>query len=352
MKRIFSVIILSLFCGLASAQQTGDETETRLSALETQNEQMRKRLFSMPEISGYINIPYDYTSEEGDKTSSSSFHIKRVRLKLHGHVARKIEYCIQADAAGTPKVVDAYVRYNIKPWLGFQAGQSKTIFSMENKVYVPLMLETIEYSSSSNALDGCSDVSGMKSTGRDVGISAFGAVLQRDGFNILEYAVAVYNGNGINAKDDNKSKDFAAGININPCKELAIAASAYFGQFGKEYYHRDRYSLAVKYENSRLLFRSEYLYGSTGSAGGTFETQGGYATLSYWVLPCLRPVLRYDVLQRNTASAVLQNEYLVGVDYWPVKKHLRLQANYTYTDYSSIRHKNMHKIAIMLTAAF
>ena len=352
MRRILYAALFALVSFQVSAQQTDDEQQARLSTLETHTEQIREKLFSMPKISGYINIPYDYTFAEEGKTSSSSFNIKRARLKVSGRIAKKIEYCMQADFAGTPKIVDAYVKYNFRPWLGFQAGQSKTIFSLENKVYAPLALETIEYTNSSNALAGSADVSGMKSTGRDVGITAFGSVLRREGFDILEYAIAVYNGNGINAKDDNKSKDVAAGININPCRNFTIAASAYFGQFGKEYYHRDRYSVAVEYENSRLLFRSEYLYGSTGSAAGTFCTQGGYATLSYWVLPCLRPVLRYDVLQRDTASAVLQNEYLVGLDYWPIKKHLRLQANYTYTDYASINHKNMHKLAVMLTAAF
>ncbi len=353
MKRIFYTILFALAVFSVSAQEaTSDELGKRLSALESENGRIRERLFSMPKVSGFINIPYDYAVLPGGETSSSSFNIKRARLKITGQVARKIEYCMQADFAGTPKLVDAYVKYKFKPWLGFQVGQSKTIFSLENKVYVPLVLETIEYTNSSNALAGSADVSGMKSTGRDVGVSAFGAFLHRDGYDILEYAVAVYNGNGINAKDNNKSKDFAAGININPCKSLTVAASAYFGQFGKEYYHRDRYSIALKYEDSRLHFRTEYLYGSTGSANGTFETQGGYAVLGYWMLPCLRPIVRYDVLQRDTESAVLQNEYLVGLDYWPVKKHLRLQVNYTYTDYSSINYKNMHKLAVMLTAAF
>jgi len=351
MKNLLFSALASLTMFAAAAQNPADNTESRLTALEKSAERIEKRLFSMPKISGYINIPYDFTSAEG-KTSSSSFNIKRARLKVSGDIAEKFKYCMQADFAGTPKIVDAYVRYDFKPWLGFQAGQSKTVFSMENKVYVPLMLETIEYTASSNALAGSDDVSGIKSTGRDVGLSAFGALFRRDGFDILQYAVAIYNGNGMNAKDDNKSKDWAAAIDINPCKDLAIALSAYFGEYGNKYYHRERYSAALKYETQRLLVRSEYLYGSTGSANGTFETRGGYITLSYWALPVLRPVVRYDVLQRDTKSALLRNEYLVGLDYWPVRKHLRLQANYTYTDYGSSHRSNMHKVALMLTAAF
>ncbi len=352
MKNLLFAALASLTLSAAYAQTSADDIESRVAAIEKETGQIKKQLFSMPRVSGYINIPYDYTSTQGEKASSGSFNIKRARLKVSGDIAEKFQYCMQAELAGSPRILDAYVRYNLRPWLGFQAGQSKTVFSMENKVYVPLMLETIEYTASSNALGGSDDISGVKSTGRDVGISAFGALFHRDGFNILQYAVAIYNGSGINAGDDNKSKDWAAAVDVNPCRELAVALSAYFGEYGKEQRHRERYSAALKYETRKLLVRSEYLYGSTGSANGTFATQGGYVTLSYWVLPSLRPVVRYDVLQRNTRSALLQNEYLVGLDYWPVKKHLRLQANYTYTDFCSSQHRNKHKVALMLTASF
>lgn len=358
MKKLLLTAI-SAIAILSATGQTIEPTETeekdlnaRVEALEVQNKQIKQKLFSMPKVSGFLNIPYEYTSEEGSGTTSSSIAIKRARLKVTGQIGTKFDYCLQADFASSPKLVDAYVNYNLKPWLSFKAGQSKTIFSLENKVFVPLKLETVESSNASNALAGSSDVSGLSSTGRDIGLTVYGAVLPRDGFSILEYALAVYNGNGINAKDNNKSKDIAAALDINPCKQFKIAASVQFGEYGPQYYHKDRYSIGLKWEDSKLLVRGEYLAGSTGSAAGTFQTQGGYLIASYWVLPGLRPIVRYDVLQRDTRSDLLQTEYLIGLDYWPVKNHLRLQANYTYGDFNSSRYKNIHKFVLMLTAAF
>lgn len=76
---------------------------------------------------------------------------------------------------------------------------------------------------------------GINSAGRDIGAQLYGGLIKRNGYNIINYNLAVFNGSGINRKDDNKSKDFVGRIMVNPIRELTIGAYYQYGE--GEYIH-------------------------------------------------------------------------------------------------------------------
>ncbi|MDR0815476.1 MAG: OprO/OprP family phosphate-selective porin, partial [Bacteroidales bacterium] len=196
--------------------------------LNTRLEQIEKITSKLPTISGIVNLRYRYD----DATGNNSMDIRRARLNFKGDISSKVEYRLQLEFANSPKVLDAIVKWKISPSLNLQAGQFHTPFSLENP-YAPQKLESIEYSLVVSHLSGYSDeVSGVSSTGRDIGIQLAGGFIQRDGYTLIDYAVGLFNGSGINTTDNNKSKDFSGIVSVHPVKPLTLAVFHYNGSTG------------------------------------------------------------------------------------------------------------------------
>ena len=95
-------------------------------------------------LSGYIQGGFQW-EEQNDP--SSTFYLRRARVSLSGNAAQeKIDYRLQVDMAGTPKVCDLYFRYKPLQQINVQLGQFKLPFSLENELYGPTKFELIEYS--------------------------------------------------------------------------------------------------------------------------------------------------------------------------------------------------------------
>lgn len=144
----------------------------------------------------------------------------------------------------SPKIVDAYVRYRPFDQLNFQLGEFKLPFSVENTEYPPLKYEFIEYPLSLRRLMGFDDICGLSATGRDMGAMLCGSFFKRKDFSILSYNFGVFNGEGLNIKDKNKSKDIVARLTLRPVAGLQIAGSYYWGEYGADYLKRVRYGAA------------------------------------------------------------------------------------------------------------
>ena len=172
----------------AEAAETPGTPGTENTAKGTAAEKWLSRL---PKVSGYVQLGYEF----GDKLSS--FFIKRVRLDLAGAIAPKLGYRIQIEFA-SPKIVDAYLEYKPLKQLRLKLGEYKIPFSIENTVYPPLKFELIEYPLALQRLMGFDDVCGLAATGRDMGATLYGDLLERDGEAFLSYDLGVFNGEGIN----------------------------------------------------------------------------------------------------------------------------------------------------------
>lgn len=342
MKKNTLVLIGLLACQSIAAQQETTDTAS-YPALEKRVGAIEKIVSKLPSVSGLINLRYQYDSA----SDANGFDIRRVHLNLKGELTKKLDYSFQAEFAGSPKILDAYVRYKLDRRFNLQVGEFKIPFSIEN-TYGPSTLETADNSLAISRLCNYSDVSGIASNGRDIGLSAYGGFFPQDGYNLVDYAVGVFNGNGINLSDNNTSKDFSGRLTLNPIRHLSVAGSYYNGSHGKtgDTHYRTRTGFGAKWEDKRLLIRSEYICGNTGG----IKSQGAYAVAGYFLTEQLQTVAKYDYFQQDkTDAASKETDYSLGLNYYPVK-FLRLQANYTYKNFRS--EKDTHYLAVQLFALF
>ena len=325
-----------------------------LASLSTINAQEKKSLIGdYLSISGWMNIQYDYESQlQNDGVTLdqiNTFNVRRARLDFKGNISKNVEFRVQADVAGSPKLVDGFVKIKLQKYFNIQVGQFKIPFTFENP-QSPLTLEGVEYAQVISKLSGYSDMSGVKtySGGRDVGVMIYGNFFsfERDGkeIPILTYKLGVFNGNGMNNKDANLAKDIAASIEVCPgVKGLMLATSYYGGNYylnsDERNANRDRFTVGGKYENGRLTVRSEYIVGKTEMANNdgiyTLNSDGFYVAGGYWFnvkSQKIRPVARYDFLRQDIENPEMNSPYyMVGIDWWPYK-NLRLLVNYTVKD--------------------
>ena len=325
------------------------------ASLSTINAQEKKSLIGdYLSISGWMNIQYDYERQlQNDGITLdeiNTFNVRRARLDFKGNINKNLEFRVQADMAGSPKLVDGFVKIKLQKYFNIQVGQFKIPFTFENP-QSPLTLEGVEYAQVISKLSGYSDMSGVKtySGGRDVGVMIYGNFFsfERNGkqIPILTYKLGVFNGNGMNNKDANLAKDIAASIEVCPgVKGLMLATSYYDGNYylnvNEQNAIRDRLTFGGKYENGRLTVRSEYITGKTemlDKADGvyTLDSDGFYVAGGYWFnmkSQKIRPVARYDFLRQDIENPEKNSTYyMVGIDWWPYN-NLRLLVNYTVKD--------------------
>ena len=304
------------------------KTEERLAKLE-------KIISKLPRISGFINLRYQY-SDEGD--GKSSFDIRRARIDFQGDLSKKFDYRLQVEFAGTPKLLDAYIRWKICPYFNVQAGQMKLPLTFENQIGGSA-LETVDNSMAISGLVGLSDVSGLSCSGFDIGVCGYGSFFKKEGYNLIDYRLGVYNGNGLNTLDNNKKKDFSGMIWINPIKHLSIAGFHYNGAYTRNDVEisRMRVGGGVRYDDSRWLARSEYIFGKTGG----MRSEGVYALVGYTFWGKFQPVLKYDYYQRDkSVKESRRQDYIVGFNYSPIK-HVKAQVNYTFREIRGAKDANM-----------
>lgn len=336
-----------------------------VAALKAQAAARDARLDRLPRLSGYVQAGYEWSDE------SSSFFIKRVRLDLRGALARTLDYRVQLEFASSPKIVDAYLHYKPFRQLNFKLGEYKIPFTIENTDYVPLKFELIEYPLALQRLMGFAEPIGgryvggamqggetLKDTGRDMGLTLHGSFFPCGERALLSYDVGVLNGAGINLRDNNRSKDVVARLTLRPVRGLTLSGSWYGGEYGADCLERQRVSAGVCYDRGRGVVRGEWIGGRTGYAAteeyaaGTFDSSGWYVLGGVRLTPTLMPVVRYDTLLPDTASAdSRQTNWTAGILWCPVKP-LRCQLNYTYEHYAAPGMTDRNVVAVMLTGIF
>ena len=219
--------------------------------------------------------------------------------------------------------------------------------------------------------DSRNAVSGYNTYGRDCGLQATGAFLHRDGWDMLTYNLALFNGSQMNRSDDNKSKDIVARLTFFPLRELRISGSVNWGEYtnntvSKDYIPMTRYAAGFWYDSEHILVRAEYAH--TGSSAaytdkttgektrGKVDEQMYYLIAGYKFKGKYMPVIRYDVFngKRNTylpGSVGKQQDFLVGFLYMPIPR-LKAQAAWTLSKYSAAGAKNGNGFEVALIGFF
>ncbi len=327
MKKI--LLFALLFSCFAASAQSLEEQEAKIASLEQEVASLKEKgttwdkiVNALPKISGYAQIRYEY--KDGD-SGESTFQLRRVRLSLDGKVSEKVDYKLQAELTSF-KLLDAYFSYKPFKQLNLRAGQFKLPFSIENTDYGPTKLELIDYPMALTYLVGYNEHLGddvLKALGRDLGAKLYGSFL--DG--VIGYDLGVFNGAGLNVKDNNKSKDIVARLTVRPLSGLLISGSYMWGEYGEDFIKRERWGVGVCYDKDAWLARAEYIGGTTDAqTSDGWYVMGGYRFCKNFMVAARYDTFTWDTDARSESS---QETYTVGLLWQPIK-HLRLQVNYMY----------------------
>ena len=371
MKRILFVAIALLTFSALSAQEVVSNTniEKQISEIDARLAKNEKRTATLEKVKQYLNIKafmqgeYDWLDDRkgNASTGTSSFYLRRARITMSGDLYKgqkgaKIDYRLYIDLVRVKlpnpnPILDLWVRYQPVKEFGVQFGQFKNPITFEASVS-PAKYEFIDFSYAvcNLAKMGADDVAGYNVTARDAGFQLFGGFIHREGYSILNYNIGVLNGNGINAKDDNKSKDVFGKITIKPSLDLGIAlfyqrgeanlsgfeAEKYaeYGWSGSaEYVVTHRWGAGFQYVSDKVFARGEYIAGITGHmpSEGAY-LQGGYNFImpkagKLWAGAMVDYFCRnvFDYTKRDTANAKIDTRYSVCLGYEPIKYfHIQL----------------------------
>ena len=289
-----------------------------------------------------------------------------MRLDFHGDLAPKLDYRFHVELV-SPRLLDAYLRYRPFDQLNLQVGEFKIPFSIENTEYPPTRFEFIDYPMALVRLMGFNDICGLTATGRDLGAQLYGGFWRREGRHLLCYNLALFNGEGVNAADRNRSKDFVARLTLRPMDGLQVSGSWYWGEYGEHSRKRVRYAAGACYDRGRFMLRGEYLLGVTGLPAAEpgarpveQESQGWYVAAGWRATRSLQPVVRCDTFEEDLRWNLRQTNYTAGL-LWSPLKYLRCQLNYTFEDHYADakaraagvgRDFGRHRVAVMLTGMF
>ena len=301
-------------------------------------------------LSGYLQGGFQTPGVGGDEPSST-FYLKRARVSLTGNVPQdNIDYRLQVDMAGSPKISDLYFRYKPSAAFNVQLGQFKIPFAIENDIYGPTTVEFIDYSYITTLLARNADrFDSISAGGRDIGLQLYGGFGEARGYNILSYNLGIFNGAGINKADNNDAKDVVARLIFKPSKELSLSASWMSAATNYEAHiqRSNRTALGVIYDASSFIVRSEYALAKFDNRNvDAFYVMGGYKLKRDWML-----VARYETL--NDGEKHGANRVTFGAVFKPYS-YLRFQLNYAIenTSLQPPKYYNTSGLNLMVTAIF
>jgi hypothetical protein len=361
MKRNFRYFIGMLAIAIPLCVSAQDNLQQQVNNLEG-------KVDRMPKISGFVQGLYQANLNDKGELLDNTFRMRRVRMSVEGTLVKGLTYKIQGDFSRSPMLVDAFLKYKPCNEFAIQIGQFKTPFSIESPIN-PVNLEIFDYGEGIQKLVGYSDVCGVGSLGRDLGIMATGSLFPvetqyGEKFGIVDYSIGVFNGNGANQLDNNNRKDIVGRLEVHPgLKAITLSGSYYYGKYYKDEENngtRNRWAAGAQYNDGKLVLRGEYISGKTGYVPtvipedlGYFNSNGYYAQAGYYFQAGeqkIMPVLRYEHFTANDAvTNGGTNWYTAGINYWPLKS-----VNFKL-DYSLVQKEsgtNSHRIVSILSYKF
>lgn len=300
-------------------------------------------------IWGYGHIWYSY--KHAEKLNTNGGEVKRIILMADAQITKKISFFMMYDAAMS-ELHEYYGQYNFAPWAQLRVGQFKQPFTLES-IYSPTFMSTILYDPSVLYLAGiASDPLMGNHVARDMGVMLTGNFLKNEAQRYtMNYSIGVFNGPGMNMKENNSQKDIVGMLKYMPGKNITLEASflagtghaqsaSPYGNIAKgEDYSRHRWNVAVEATIAPFYIRSEYIQGYDGGV----HSRGGYVNFIYTPVKRFDIVLNWDYLDKNTHCnkneqnifaqngwVTEQNTYTAGVQYW-LYQRCRLSAHFVYT---------------------
>lgn len=302
-------------------------------------------------LMGYAQSTYNVMDVNHRHTNELA--IQRVILMAQANLTDRLGFFLMADVASTDSkkhMHEYYAQYEFMPELKVRIGQFKQPFMLEN-IIPPTLLGNIQMNEATLYETAIATDSLQGNTvGRDAGVMLTGDLFPAcDGHRQLNYSVGVFNGVGMNTKENNSQKDFIGMVNYLPIKDITISTSFILGTGHAltndiyssirkdEDYSRKRWSIGTEMKLKPLLLRSEYVQGWNNS------TRSRAFYIESWVhlWKGLDLVLDYDYLNKNVdlsreqqAALPLFTEthnYIVGVQYW-VYRQCRVSTQFVLKD--------------------
>lgn len=319
------------------------------AAIKAQKAAAGKKKFNIEsktkiDLGGYVQAQY-----VNDDSAKDEFKVRRARLNLKGNISN-VGWRLQVDAVqplkdavtsvsqnsttkdvttSTTKVVtrpillDAYLDYSFDTYANLRVGQFKIPFGRENLESSP-NLDTINRSQVTEKLVPGRDI---RSQGRDIGAQTSGSFDFGGDRKIVEYAVGVFNGAGINVGEDNKRKDFGGRVVVYPIKGLGLGLAHYNGRTGSGgNIDRIRTGAELTYVVNNVSVKGEYIIGKDNST----DKYGWYAQVGYRFLNNLEAVAKYDSFDPNSNKAGDRTDVTTAGINWFVSKNAKIQANYEW----------------------
>ena len=358
MKRLFGLMALVVLTTIPAGAETLTEVE------KVQAEQQEKAAIELPawvkniKFSGYGMLQYQGLDKEGAHTNS--FNLRLARFILDGKIgdfdwrAQIQGTNVKGPGEPTVQLVDLYAEWRKYPEFKIRAGQFKRAFTFENPTH-PITQGWRGYADVINNLSGFGDRTGEKSSGgRDIGIQVAGDILPNtNGRKLLHYQVGVYNGEGINMKDQDNKKDIIGGLWVMPIKGVRIGAFGWTGTRGEmldpitgqtRSLKKNRYCLSAEYDKDEFTFRAEYIHsqgwGAAKAANNVREidySKGDKADGWYvfGIVPLIKSKLhakaRYQSYRVSKEWSSSVNQLECGLNYF-FTKNLEMHLEYSHVN--------------------
>ena len=301
-------------------------------------------------IFGYAQSTYYYNRTDG--VDKNALDVQRIILMADAQISPSLSFFLMYDAVKS-ELHEYYAQYQFAPWAKLRVGQYKQPFTLESTLS-PTYLSTIQFDPSILYLAGiASDPLIGNHVARDAGVMFTGDFLNNGERHLFNYSIGVFNGPGMNQKENNNQKDVSGMLQYKPTKNLLLEASflagtghalvpSPYGAFPQGYnYARHRWNVGVEAKFSPIYLRAEYVQGYDGG----IHSRGGYVNLLCNVFKDCDLIFNWDNLDKNTHTSRAEqaalynanrfvtriNTYTTGVQWW-FHKRCRLQGQFIYGD--------------------
>lgn len=324
MKKIL-LIVTALALSIAAMAQ---ENETPKFSFK------QNGFISTPKLGAYIIGSYKYSDQDG-ANNGPGFGLRLIRVYVDGSIFNDFKYRVQFQAGGgNPHVKDYYIEWARWKEFSVKLGQFKRAFTFENPMN-PWDVGVGDFSFLVQKFAGMGDRLGEANMGgRDQGLQIQGDLfpIGKDQYRLLHYQLGVYNGQGINATDVNKTKDLIGTIQFQPLKGWYIGAFGWMGSWtngsGVEL-KRQRVSFGTRFDMDNWTFRAEYAMAIADEKKESGAADALYVTAGIPVLDWLKVYLKWDEFRSAATAATSHDMYSAALNF-RLHKNLNFQLEYRH----------------------
>ena len=324
MKKVFCIAAaLLLLVGSAALAQETEKPEYGYK---------QTGFASKPKFGGYIIGGYKYSDKDG-ANGGPGFNCRLIRLYVDGSIYNDFKYRIQLQVNGEkPHVKDFYLEWARWAEFSVKIGQFKRAFTFENPMN-PWDVGVGDYSFLVQKMAGMGDRLGEANMGgRDQGLQIQGDLfpIGKDQHRLLHYQLGVFNGQGINLADANKSKDLIGTIQLQPIKGLKLGVFGWKGDWvnaNKVSLKRERICAGLNFDRDNWTVRAEWATALAGEKEQSGAADALYATVGVPFTDWFKLYLKWDEFRAHATPGSSHDMYSACANF-RLHKNLNFQLEY------------------------